>query len=150
MRRMSTDQPMAGSKQAFQIQTRSRRALSSAFIRLESLQTEFGLLHLEPLETGLAAVCLEKRMSMLCRAPLHRGVLTTGTGLAHGDWQQHREAVVCAAPRTVGGRWSPPLRAVCQRHGADGGAHDATQEGIPCKGGSVQGGVQFGAGLMVG
>ncbi|MFA6112010.1 MAG: aldo/keto reductase, partial [Candidatus Latescibacterota bacterium] len=48
------------------------RALS-AHVRLESLQTQFSLLHLEPLETGLSALCLERRMSLLCWSPLHGG-----------------------------------------------------------------------------
>ena len=39
------------------------RALS-AYINLESLQTQFSLLHLEPLETGLTSVCLEKKMNV--------------------------------------------------------------------------------------
>ena len=71
------------------------RALSS-YIRIESLQTRFSLLHLEPLETGLAAVCLEKRMNILCWSPLSRGVLTGTRALPHSDWQQQREAGVVA------------------------------------------------------
>lgn len=63
----------------------------AAYMRLESLQTQFSLLHLEPLETGLAAVCLEKGLSVLCWSPLHRGVLTGGVALAHDDWQKQRE-----------------------------------------------------------
>lgn len=63
----------------------------SAYIRLESLQTQFSLLHLEPLETGLAAVCLEKRMNILCWSPLHKAVLTGGPSYTHDDWQQQRE-----------------------------------------------------------
>lgn len=66
------------------------RALS-AYIRLESLQTQFSLLHLEPLETGLAAICLEKRMSLLCWSPLHKAVLAGQSSGAHDDWQQQRE-----------------------------------------------------------
>ena len=65
------------------------RALS-AYIRLESLQTKFSLLELEPLETDLSAVCLEKKMSVLCYSPNHGGVLA-GKPLAHGDWQEQRE-----------------------------------------------------------
>jgi aryl-alcohol dehydrogenase-like predicted oxidoreductase len=71
------------------------RALS-AYIRLESLQTQFSLLHLEPLEIGLASVCLEKKMNVLCWSPLHRGVLTGRKGLPHNDWQLQREAGVVA------------------------------------------------------
>ncbi len=69
------------------------RALS-AYTRIESLQTQFSLLHLEPLETGLAAVCHEKKMSVLCFSPLHRGVLTANSAFDHGSWQQQREAGV--------------------------------------------------------
>ena len=69
------------------------RALS-AYVRLESLQTQFSLLHLEPLETGLAAVCGENKMCVLCWSPLHRGVLTGARALAHDDWQLQREAGV--------------------------------------------------------
>lgn len=66
------------------------RALS-AYIRVESLQTQFSLLHLEPLETGLTSVCLEKRMNILCWSPLHRGVLTGTKPPTHSDWQEQRE-----------------------------------------------------------
>ncbi len=71
------------------------RALS-AYTRLESLQTQFSLLHLEPLETGLTAVCCEQQMSVLCWSPLHKGALAGGKSFAHGDWQQQREAGVAA------------------------------------------------------
>ena len=74
------------------------RALSS-YICLESLQTQFSLLHLEPLETGLVSVCLEKRMNILCWSPLHKGVLTGQKDLPHNDWQQQREAGVVAQLR---------------------------------------------------
>ena len=63
----------------------------SAYTRIESLQTSFSLLHLEPLETGLASVCLEKKLNILAYSPLHRGVLAGGISLAHSDWQQQRE-----------------------------------------------------------
>ena len=66
------------------------RALST-YIRLESLQTQFSLLHLEPLETGLTSVCLEKKMNILCWSPQHRGVLTGSKSLEHSDWQEQRE-----------------------------------------------------------
>ena len=66
------------------------RALA-AYTRLESQQTEFSLLHLEPLETGLTSVCLERQMALLCWAPLHRGTLASGGPLSHADWQQQRE-----------------------------------------------------------
>ena len=71
------------------------RALS-AYTRIESLQTSFSLLHLEPLETGLASVCLEKKMNILAYSPLYRGVLAGGRMLEHSDWQQQREAGVLA------------------------------------------------------
>lgn len=71
------------------------RALA-VYSRIESLQTRFSLLHLEPLETGLAAVCLEKKMNILAYSPLHRGVLAGGRTLEHSDWQQQREAGVLA------------------------------------------------------
>ena len=66
------------------------RALA-AYTRLESLQTQFSLLHLEPLETGLVATCQEKKMSILCWSPNHRGVLAGKGPLAHSDWQQQRQ-----------------------------------------------------------
>lgn len=69
------------------------RALS-AHTQLTSLQTQFSLLHLEPLETGLASVCLEKGMTTLCWSPLHKGVLTGTRPLSHDDWQLQREAGV--------------------------------------------------------
>ena len=69
------------------------RALS-AYVRVESLQTQFSLLHLEPLETGLASVCLEKKMNILCWSPLYGGILTGTKSLEHQDWQQQREAGV--------------------------------------------------------
>jgi aryl-alcohol dehydrogenase-like predicted oxidoreductase len=69
------------------------RALS-AYLRIECLQTRFSLLHLEPLESGLASICLEKNMNVLAYSPLHRGVLAGGRQLDHHDWQQQREAGV--------------------------------------------------------
>ncbi len=74
------------------------RALSS-YTRLESLQTQFSLLHIEPLETGLNAVCLEKKMNILCWSPLDQGVLTGAVALDHDDWQQQRQAGVVAQLR---------------------------------------------------
>jgi len=71
------------------------RALST-YTRLESLQTQFSLLHIEPLETGLAAVCLEKKMGTLCWSPLHRGILTGTKSLPHSDWQLQREVGIVA------------------------------------------------------
>ena len=71
------------------------RALA-AYSRIESLQTRFSLLHLEPLETGLASVCLEKKLNILAYSPLHRGVLAGGRTLDHSDWQQQRESGVLA------------------------------------------------------
>jgi len=66
------------------------RALSS-FVRLESLQTQFSLLHLEPIETGLTAVCQEKQMNVLCWSPNHRGVLAGAKASGHDDWRAQRE-----------------------------------------------------------
>ncbi len=76
------------------------RALS-AYTRIESLQTQFSLLHLEPLETGLSAVCCEQHMSILCWSPLQRGALTGMRTFDHGDWQQQREAGVVAQVETM-------------------------------------------------
>ncbi len=74
------------------------RALS-AYVRLESLQTQFSLLHLEPIETGLAAVCQEKRMNVLCWSPNHRGVLAGVKPSSHEDWQAQREQGVITQSR---------------------------------------------------
>ncbi|MBC7236581.1 MAG: aldo/keto reductase [Chloroflexi bacterium] len=74
------------------------RALS-AYMPLASLQTQFSLLHLEPLETGLYAVCQEKGMAILCWSPQHRGVLAGARNLPHDDWQLQREAGVVAQLR---------------------------------------------------
>jgi aryl-alcohol dehydrogenase-like predicted oxidoreductase len=82
------------------------RALA-AYIRLESLQTQFSLLHLEPLETGLAAVCLEKQMNILCWSPLHKAVLTGSTPERHDDWQQ-RLADAASRRRHPVGRHGQP------------------------------------------
>ena len=71
------------------------RALAQ-FTRLESLQTQFSLLHLEALETGLTAVCSQQRMTVMCWGPLHKGVLAGGKTFDHSDWQQQREAGVVA------------------------------------------------------
>ena len=70
------------------------RALS-AYTTLSSLQTQFSLLHLEPIEVGLLSVCLEKKMNVLCWSPNHRGFLARGGG-AHSDWQEQREVGVVA------------------------------------------------------
>jgi len=74
------------------------RAIAT-YSRIESLQTRFSLLHLEPLETGLASVCLEKKMNILAYSPLQRGVLAGGRLLEHSDWQQQREAGALAQIR---------------------------------------------------
>ena len=77
------------------------RALS-AYTRIETLQTLFSLLQQEPLETGLAAVCLEKKMNILCYSPLRGGFLTGSKLFTHtfdksfGDWQEQREHGVVA------------------------------------------------------
>ena len=55
----------------------------SAYTRVEALQTLFHLLSQEPLEVGLAAVCLEKKMNMLCYSPLAGGLLTGNKPLPH-------------------------------------------------------------------
>lgn len=68
----------------------------SAYVRIESLQTSFSMLQLEPLETGLASVCLEKKMNIMAYSPLLRGVLAGGRVLEHSNWQQQREAGVLA------------------------------------------------------
>jgi aryl-alcohol dehydrogenase-like predicted oxidoreductase len=81
----------------------------SAYTRVESLQTQFSLLHLEPLEGGLAATCLEKQMSILCWSPQHRGVLTGSKALAHGDWQAQREAGVVAQLRPFAAKYGVTL-----------------------------------------
>jgi aryl-alcohol dehydrogenase-like predicted oxidoreductase len=70
------------------------RALTE-YTRLETLQTQFSLLHLEPLETGLTAVCLEKKMNVLCWSPNHRGILA-GKSASHDDWQAQREQGVAS------------------------------------------------------
>ncbi len=71
------------------------RALAN-YVRLESLQTQFSLLFLEPLETGLAAVAHEKKMNLLCWSPLHQAVLTGKKGVPHSDWQKQRDIGVVA------------------------------------------------------
>jgi aryl-alcohol dehydrogenase-like predicted oxidoreductase len=67
------------------------RALS-AYTRIESLQTQYSLLFLEPLETGLASTCLEHNMAILPWSPLHKAVLAGAGSLPHDDWQRQREA----------------------------------------------------------
>ncbi len=71
------------------------RALAT-YVQLESLQTQFSLLHLEPLETGLFSVCLEKKLNILCWSPIHQGTLTGKKTLPHDDWRKQREAGVVA------------------------------------------------------
>ena len=71
------------------------RALS-AHTPLQSLQTQFSLLHIEALETGLTAVCLEKKMNILCWSPLHKGVLSGVVAAPHDDWQLQRQAGIVA------------------------------------------------------
>ena len=74
------------------------RALS-AYVRLESLQTQYNLLFLEPLETGLLAVTQEKGMSVLCWSPLQQGMLTGKASPAHANWQAQRDEGVVAQLR---------------------------------------------------
>lgn len=70
------------------------RTLSS-FVRLETLQTQFSLLHPQPLDSGLYQVCLEKEISLLCWAPLNNGVLTDAVDLSrYSDLSQHKVGVI--------------------------------------------------------
>ena len=75
------------------------RALA-VYTRLESLQTQYSLLFLESLETGLAATCLAYNMAILTWSPLHKGVLTGTRSLPHDDWQLQREAGAVAQLQT--------------------------------------------------
>ena len=83
----------------------------SAYTRVEALQTLFHLLSQEPLEVGLAAVCLEKKMNVLCYSPLAGGLLTGNKPLPHafdqgyGDWQEQREQGVVAQVKIVADRY---------------------------------------------
>lgn len=71
------------------------RALS-AYVRLESLQTQYNLLFLEPLESGLVAVTQEKQMAILCWSPLQQGMLVGKVQGAHASWQAQRDEGVVA------------------------------------------------------
>lgn len=71
----------------------------AAYTRVESLQTQYSLLFLEPLEADLAATCLEHKMAILPWSPLHRGILTGARALPHDNWQLQREAGVVAQLR---------------------------------------------------
>jgi len=71
------------------------RALSE-YTRLVALQTQFSLLALEPLETGLMATCLQKGMSVMAWGPLARGVLTGKVALSRSDWQAQRAQGIVA------------------------------------------------------
>jgi aryl-alcohol dehydrogenase-like predicted oxidoreductase len=84
------------------------RALA-AYIPLASLQTQFSLLHLEPLETGLLAACQERKMALLCWSPLHKGLLTGHTILAHDDWQKQREVGAVAQLAEFSQRYQIPM-----------------------------------------
>ncbi|MCB0132729.1 MAG: aldo/keto reductase [Caldilineaceae bacterium] len=84
------------------------RALAN-YVRLESLQTQFSLLFLEPFETGLAAVANEKKMNLLCWSPLHQAVLTGKKSLPHGDWQKQREAGAVAQLRPFADQYGVTL-----------------------------------------
>ena len=84
------------------------RALAN-YVRLESLQTQFSLLFLEPFETGLAAVANEKKMNLLCWSPLHQAVLTGKKSLPRGDWQKQREAGVVAQLRPFADQYGVTL-----------------------------------------
>ncbi len=72
-----------------------------AYTRVESLQTEFSLLHLEPLQEGLHAVCMERKMAVLAWSPLARGKLTGASAFSHSDWQEQRDLGVLAQVRDV-------------------------------------------------
>jgi aryl-alcohol dehydrogenase-like predicted oxidoreductase len=74
------------------------RALAT-YMRLESLQTPFNLLELEPLEVGYQAVCLEKNMTLLAYRPLARAALTGTKEFSHSDWKRQRDAGVVAQLR---------------------------------------------------
>jgi aryl-alcohol dehydrogenase-like predicted oxidoreductase len=76
----------------------------SNYVRLEALQTQFSLLHLEPIETGLAAVCLEKKMNVLCWSPNHKGVLA-GRAVARDDGQAQREGGVAVQVKEFADRY---------------------------------------------
>ena len=80
------------------------RALST-YVRVESLQTQFSLLHLEPIETGLTTVCLERKMNVLCWSPNHRGLLAGKDGFEHGDWQSQREQGVVGQVQVIAERY---------------------------------------------
>jgi aryl-alcohol dehydrogenase-like predicted oxidoreductase len=84
------------------------RALSQ-YIRLDSLQTQFSLMFLEPLETGLTAVCLEKQMSVLCWSPLHKAALTGKQKFTHDNWQAQREAGIVAQLRPFADQYNVSL-----------------------------------------
>jgi aryl-alcohol dehydrogenase-like predicted oxidoreductase len=71
------------------------RALSQ-YTRIDTLQTQFSLMFLEPLESGLTALCLEKQMSVLCWSPLHKAALTGKHHFSHDNWQMQREAGIVA------------------------------------------------------
>lgn len=81
------------------------------YIRLETLQTQFSLLHLEPIETGLTAVCLEHKMNVLCWSPNHKGVLA-GKSSPHNDWQAQREAGVAVQVKAIADRYGWSLSQV--------------------------------------
>lgn len=81
----------------------------SRYVRIESLQTQFSLLFLEPLESGLMPVCWEKEMSVLCWSPLHKAALTGKGRFAHENWQAQREAGVVAQLRPFAERYGVTL-----------------------------------------
>ena len=80
------------------------RALG-AYTTLSSLQTQFSLLHLEPLETGLHAVCLEKGMAILAWSPLDRGMLTGAREFERGDWREQRQLGVVTQVKEFADRY---------------------------------------------
>ncbi len=67
----------------------------AAGVAVQSLQTRFSLLHVEPLEGPLLAFCQAETMAMLCYSPLGAGVLSGQKPLPHSDWRgQIAEGVV--------------------------------------------------------
>lgn len=84
------------------------RALNQ-YLRVDSLQTQFSLMFLEPLETGLTAICLEKQMSILCWSPLHKAALTGKAKFNHDNWQAQREAGIVAQLRPFAEKYSVSL-----------------------------------------
>jgi aryl-alcohol dehydrogenase-like predicted oxidoreductase len=88
------------------------RALS-AYVRLESLQARYSLLHLEPLCEGHVALCQEKGMALLSYSPLASGTLTGAASLPHHDPQAQRAAGMVAQLRPFATRYGATLGQMC-------------------------------------